>query len=59
MFDRVVGVPTHLDVFLAAVTLLVFSGLAWEKDQARAVGLEALDIHGEGFGGEIGAAGVD
>ena len=30
-----------------------------EEDQAGAVGFEALDVGGEAFGGEVGAAGVD
>ena len=39
--------------------MLVLARFAWEEDQASAVRLEALDVGGEGFGGEIGATGVD
>ncbi len=46
-------------LFLGAVGFLMLARYAGEQDQKRAVGLEALDVCGEGGGGEVGAAMVD
>lgn len=46
-------------LLLGTVRLLVLAGHAGEQDKARAVGLEALNVGGEGGSGEVGAAVVD
>jgi len=48
-----------LDVFGRGVTLLRRLGLAGEEDEAGVVGLQALDVGGEGLLGEVLSAGVD
>ena len=48
-----------LDLFFRRVQRLVLARFSREEDQAGAVGLEALHVGGEAFGGEVGAAGVD
>ncbi len=37
----------------------MLAGYSWEQDESCAVRLQALDVRGEGFGGEVCAAGVD
>lgn len=48
----------RLDILLRSIQRLVLPRFAREEDQARAVGFEALDVHGDGFLGEVGAARV-
>ena len=48
-----------LDLRLRGVQRLVLARFAREEDQARAIGLQALDVGGQAFGGEVGAARVD
>lgn len=64
--QRQTGLPRDLaffgafcDLLLGRIEFLVLAVAAGEEDQAGAVGFEALDVHGEGFGGEIGAARVN
>ena len=47
------------DLLLGGVSGLGLASLSWEKDEAGAVSLEALDVQGEGFDGEVLAAGVN
>lgn len=49
----------RLNVLLRGIFLLVLAGYAREEDETCAVGLETLDIEGEGGGGEVGASVVD
>jgi len=53
------GILSSLQIFLARVQLLVLSALTREEDQSCFVGLEALNVCGEGFGREVLAAGID
>ena len=48
-----------LDVLLGGVTLLGLVALLGEEDQAAGVGLEALDVGGEGLLRDVLAAGID
>ena len=48
-----------LEVLLARVQFLMLAALAWEEDESCFVGLEALDVCGEGFGGQVLATRVD
>ena len=57
--DLTVLLLRGLDLFFRRVQRLVLARFPREEDQARAVGLEALHVGGEAFGGEVGAAGVD
>lgn len=47
------------DLLLGGVSGLGLASLSWEKDEASTVSLEALDVQGEGFDGEVLAAGVN
>lgn len=49
----------RLDILLRSIQRLVLPRFAREEDQARVVGFEALDVHGDVFLGEVGAARVD
>lgn len=53
------GVLNGLEVLLGRVGLLGLVGLLGEEDQAGGVGLEALDVGGEGLLGDVLAARVD
>lgn len=44
------------NLFLGSITLLGLSDLAGEEDEAGTVFLEAGNVGGEGFGGEVLAA---
>ena len=48
-----------LNILFRRVESLVLSGFAGEEDQAGAISLETLDVHGDGFLGEVGTARVD
>lgn len=47
------------DLLLRGVSGLGLASLSWEKDEAGAVSLEALNVQGEGLDGKVLAAGVD
>lgn len=47
------------DLLLGGVTSLGLASLSWEKDEAGAVSLKALDVQGKGLDGEVLAAGVN
>ncbi len=48
-----------VDVLLRAIFLLVLASYTREEDETCAVGLETLDVGGEGGGGDVCATMVD
>lgn len=48
-----------IDLILGCVAVLWGLGVAGEEDEALLVGLQALDVGGEGLLGQVGAARVD
>lgn len=53
------GAGGGLELLLGGVALLGLVALLGEQDQALLVGLEALDVGGQGLLGDVLAAGVD
>lgn len=53
------GVGDGLELLLGGVALLGLVALLGEEDQALLVGLEALDVGGQGLLGDVLAAGID